>query len=104
MWVALLFYRKLQKELKAYKFVVNPEDPCIANKWIPDPKHPQGGRQMTVIWYVDDILVLCEDVFELTKLQYYLGRIYGPGLTIKCGNKHNYLRMNITFCEDRALK
>ena len=31
---ALLFYRKLRKELEEYGFVINPEDPCVANKWI----------------------------------------------------------------------
>ena len=32
MRVSLLFYRKLQKELKAYGFEINPYNPCIANK------------------------------------------------------------------------
>jgi hypothetical protein len=26
----LLFYRKLQKELEEYRFVVNPYNPCVA--------------------------------------------------------------------------
>ena len=30
--VALLYYRKLSKELREYGFVINPYDPCIANK------------------------------------------------------------------------
>ena len=35
---ALLFYRKLRKELEDYRFKINPEDPCVANKWIPAPE------------------------------------------------------------------
>ena len=30
----LLFYRKLRKELKDYGFVVNPYNPCVANKMV----------------------------------------------------------------------
>ena len=69
MRAVLLFNRKLRNELDAYRFVVNPEDPCVATKWVPDNAHPEGGRHMTVIWHPDDLLVLCKDVFELVKLQ-----------------------------------
>ena len=46
---ALLFCHKLRKELEMYGFVVDPEDPCLANKWIPDGTHPIGGPHMTMI-------------------------------------------------------
>ena len=100
----MLFYRKLRKELEEYGFIVNPEDPCVANKWIADKAHPEGGHQMTVIWHVDDLLVSCRDTFELTKLQCYLGSIYGKGLTINRGVKHHYLGMDLEFCEDGSLE
>ena len=32
MRASLLFYQKLRKELEEYGFVVNPYDPCVANK------------------------------------------------------------------------
>ena len=32
---SLLFYRKLRKELEEDEFMVNPYDPCVANKWVP---------------------------------------------------------------------
>jgi hypothetical protein len=82
---ALLFYRKLRGELEAYGFEVNPYDPCVANMMTP------SGKQMTVMWHVDDLLATCEDDFELTKLFTYLGGIYGPKLTMKKGNKQEYL-------------
>ena len=75
MRAALLFYRKLRKELEEYGFVINPEDPCVANKWIVNEAYP-NGHQMTVIWHANDLLVSCKDTFELTKLQCYLCKIY----------------------------
>ena len=71
----------------------------MANKWIVDEAHPEG-HQMTVIWHVDGLLMSCKDSFELTKLQCYLGSIYGPGLTINRGAKHHYLGMDLEFCKD----
>ena len=32
MRASLLFYRKLQRELKVYGFEINPYDPCVASK------------------------------------------------------------------------
>ena len=45
---ALLFYKKLVKDLEQYGAVLNPYDPCITNMMI-------DGHQMTVTWHVDDI-------------------------------------------------
>jgi hypothetical protein len=47
---ALLFYRLLVGDLTNTGFVLNPYDPCVANKVI-------GGQQMTVIWHVDNLKV-----------------------------------------------
>ena len=41
MRAAWLFYRKLWKELEAYGFVVNPEDPCVAKNGSPTPITPK---------------------------------------------------------------
>jgi hypothetical protein len=43
MRVSLLLYRKLQKEMEQYVFVINPYDPCMANK------KTASGKQLTVI-------------------------------------------------------
>ena len=66
MQASLLFYRKLRKELEAYGFVVNPYDPGVANMTTKD------GKQLMVVWHVDDLMVLCKDGFELTKFLCYL--------------------------------
>ncbi len=97
MRASLLFYRKLRKELETYSFIVNPYNPCIANMTSKD------GRQLTVIWYMDNLVALCEDDFELTKFSCYLARIYGPKLMMHMGLKHEYLGMDITFNEDGTL-
>ena len=51
-------------------------------------------KQITVIWHVDDLMMSCEDNFELTKFSCYLANIYGPKLAIHLGNKHDYLGMD----------
>jgi hypothetical protein len=97
MRVSLLFYRKLQKELKAYGFIVNPYNPCVANMTSKD------GKQLTMIWHVDDLMAACKDDFELTKFVCYLARIYGPKLTMHTGSKHDYLGMELKFNKDGTL-
>jgi len=97
MRASLLFYRKLRKELEEYRFVVNPYDPCVANKSVGD------GEQLTVIWHVDDLMTSCKIDFELTKLSCYLVRIYGPKLTMHTGRKHDYLGIDLEFREDGNL-
>ncbi len=47
---AILFYQKLVSELKSMGFVVNPYDPCIANKIV-------DGYQLTLRWHVDDLMI-----------------------------------------------
>ncbi len=47
---ALLFYRKLIKELKEMGFEIIPYDPCVANKLV-------DGKQMTVRWHIDDLMI-----------------------------------------------
>ena len=33
---SLLFYKKFVKDLKSYRFELNPYDPCVANKMVND--------------------------------------------------------------------
>eukprot|EP00804_Cyclotella_cryptica_P003539 CCRYP_002162-RA/>CCRYP_002162-RA protein AED:0.36 eAED:0.36 QI:0/-1/0/1/-1/1/1/0/220 len=74
---ALLFYKKLRKELVDYGTKINPYDMCVANK---EMKH---GHQLTVLWYVDDLKISCKSKVEVTKLICYLRSIYGDKVTIK---------------------
>ena len=45
---AMLFYKKLKKDLESIGFKFNPYNPCVANCII-------NGKQHTVCWHVDDI-------------------------------------------------
>jgi hypothetical protein len=72
MRASLLFYRKLRKEMEDNRFKVNPYDPCVANKVT------ERGKQMTVIWHVDDLMGSCEDDFELMKFSCYLAKYTNP--------------------------
>jgi len=64
----------------------------------------KGGKQLRVVWHVDDLIVSCEDDFELTKFSCYLGSIYGTKLSMHMGRKHDYLGVDMEFCEDGALE
>ncbi len=97
MRASLLFYWKLRKELEAYGFEINPYDPCVANKMT------EAGKQLTVIWHVDNLMGSCKDDFELTKFSCYLAKIYGPKLCMHMGHKHEYLGVEMEFNEDIML-
>jgi hypothetical protein len=47
MVASLLYYRKFVKSLMDIGFIINPYDPCVANKII-------EGNQMTIYFHVDD--------------------------------------------------
>ena len=56
-----------------------------------------------MVWHVDDLMGSCEDDFELTKFSCYLGKIYGPRLSMHMGRKHDYLGVDMEFNEDGTL-
>jgi hypothetical protein len=97
MRASLFFYRKLRKELESYGFKINPYDPCVANKTI------ESGKQLTVIWHMDDLMVSCKEDFELTKFLCYLAKMYGPKLSMHTGRNHDYLGMDMEFRKDGTL-
>ena len=45
-----------------------------------------------------------EDDFELTKFSCYLGGIYGLKLSMSLGKRHDYLGVDMEFCNDGALE
>jgi hypothetical protein len=47
---ALLFYKKLARDLIGIGSKLNPYDPCVANKIV-------NGKQMTLCWHVDDMKI-----------------------------------------------
>jgi len=98
MRASLLFYWKLRKEFEEYGLVVTPYDPCVANM------ETKSGKQLTVVWHVDDLMAMCEDDFELMKFSCHTGKLYGPNLSMHLGKKHDYLRVDMEFCDNGALE
>ncbi len=98
MRASLLFYRKMRKELEDYGFEINPYDPCVANRVT------ECGKQMTVIWHVDNLMVSCENDSELMKFSCYLARLYGPKFIMHLGRKHDYLGVDMEFNDDGTLE
>ena len=45
---SLLYYRRFVKDIRKIGFVLNPYDPCTANRIL-------NGLQHTIVWHVDDI-------------------------------------------------
>ena len=82
---ALLFYHKLWGNLADKDFEVNPYDPCVANKII-------NGKQMTVCFHVDDLLMLHHKEEVIQDFARYLEGIYGK-LEVTIGDKLEYLGM-----------
>ena len=49
-------------------------------------------------------MATCEDDFELTRFSCHMGKLYGPNLSMHLGKKHDYLGVDMEFCDDGALE
>ena len=87
---ALDFYLEIQGKLDGKDYVINPYDPCVVNKIINSSQH-------TVIWSVDDLKCSHKKSYVNTKFATWLGKIYGPKLTVKQGKTHDYLGMDLDW-------
>ena len=97
---ALLFYKKLRRDLEKVGFVVNPYDPCVANKVV-------DGSQMTVVWHVDDLKIshvkkkCVDDFIDWAKSMYEdkVGKVKASR-----GKQHDYLGMEMDFSQPGSVK
>ena len=87
---ALLFYRKLMKELKEMSFEINPYDPCVANKVV-------DGTQMTVRWHTNDLMISRVGQCKILKSVRHIKDIYGDNLAKNVGMTHDYLGMTFDY-------
>ncbi len=87
---ALLFYQKLVSELRSMGFIINPYDPCDANKIV-------NGKQLTLQWHVDDLMISHVDITAINKFLQELKAIYGNSLTEGIVKQQNYLGMIFDF-------
>ena len=91
---SLLFYKKLKKDLENIGFIVNPYDPCVANKMV-------NNHQHTVTWHVDDLKSSHIDPKVNDDFHKWLEKTYGdPNIgQVKAvrGKVHDYLAMNLDY-------
>ena len=99
MRAALLFWRKLTSKLQEWGFVLNPYDPCVANKMI-------DGSQCTVLWHVDDLKISHVNRKAVETVLGLLSDEFGnEGPLIVCHEKaHDYLGMRIDYSEPGKVK
>jgi hypothetical protein len=97
MVASLLYYRKFVKSLTDIDFVINPYDPCVANKMI-------NGKQMTVCWHVDDLKISHMMPKVMNRMIKYLRQEYesifedGSGaMVVSRGKTHKYLGMTLDY-------
>jgi len=86
---ALLFYKKLVSDLRSVGFEINPYDPCMANK-------KSYGKQMTVVWHVDDLKVSHVDPKRVTRFCDWIQSKYGS-CSVNRGKVHEYLGIDLDF-------
>jgi Reverse transcriptase (RNA-dependent DNA polymerase) len=98
---ALLFYKKLKKDLEGIGFTINPYDPCVANRII-------NGKQHTVTWHVDDLKSSHVDPKVNDEFLLWLNKTYGDKeiAPVKAtrGKLHDYLAMKLDYSEAGKLK
>lgn len=89
---ALLFYKKFASDLRRYGFVLNPYDPCVANKMVHD-------TQMTVSWHVDDLKVSHKEKKMVDEFIEWVIDTYGSIGQVKVtrGKVHEYLGMKLNY-------
>ena len=89
---ALLWYELFATTLKDMGFVLNPYDPCVANKMI-------QGKQCTVVWYVDDNKISHVRGTVVTSIIEAIESKFGK-MTVTRGNTHEFLGMKIRYNND----
>jgi hypothetical protein len=98
---SLLYYKKFRKDLEGIGFVVNPYDPCVANRII-------NGSQHTVTWHVDNLkssyknLRINDEFLEWLKKTYAsdnIGKIKAVN-----GKRHKYVAMTLDYETPGVLK
>ena len=97
MVASLLYYIKFCKTLKTNGFVMNPYDPCVANRMV-------KGKQQTICFHVDDCKISHLDpkvndaCISILRKEYENIFEDGSGkMTVHRGKVHKYLGMTLDF-------
>ena len=89
---AMLFYKKLIKDLQGYGFEINPCDPFVANKMV-------NGEQQSILWHVDDLKSSDMDTKVQEEFVQWIRDTYGSigEVTVTQGKVHEYLGMKLDY-------
>jgi hypothetical protein len=89
---AMLFYRKFAKDLQENEFIINPYDPCVANKMVNDKQH-------TICWHIDDLKSSHVDSKVNDSFLVWLNSKYGKLTPVRAtrGKLHDYLGMTLDY-------
>jgi len=89
---ARLFWEKLSAKLVDWGFTMNPYYSCVANKEV-------YGKQMTVVWHVDDLKVSTKTLRVLKEFGRQLNDEFGKEMPIteSYGKQHDYLGMTFNY-------
>jgi hypothetical protein len=93
---AALWFEALTAFLKSLGFVPNTIDDCVLNK-------RDDSRDITIVLYVDDILMLSENQDDIDWLIGALTSEYGE-LTVETGNSFTYLGMGLETRQDGSMR
>jgi len=91
---ALWFYKRFRKDIEQIGFVINPYDPCVANRLV-------NGKQHTITWHVDDVKSSHQDPSVNDEFFHWLNAMYasdgiGEVKAVR-GKKHDYLGIILNF-------
>jgi len=92
---ALLWYELLSETLTKEGFVLNPYDPCVANKIV-------NGSQFTICWYVDDLKLSHASPEEVTKMVSKLEEYFGE-MNVSRGKNHTYLGIDFEIRDRKVI-
>jgi hypothetical protein len=97
---SLLYYKKFVKDIKSIGFILNPYDPCVANRMIEE-------KQQTLTWHVDDIKSSHVNVKVNDTFLVWLEKTYGEdgigSVKTTRGKRHDYLAMVLDFNQEGKL-
>ena len=94
---AMLWYDLFANTLKTMGFKINPYDNCVANMMV-------NGKQLTIVWYVDDLKVSHVDKQVVLDTIKKIDDRFNGKLAVTTGKKHTYLGMDVTFTEERTVQ
>ena len=67
---------------------MNQDDPCVVTKMV-------NGKQMPIIWHVDNYKISNVDEKELTQIIKWRKSTHGKYIQVPWGNNHGYLVMDL---------